>query len=222
MLEFHMPLEYKLTPHLGQSGLRSCYLGAMGSSIRNDLRTVPNVITLSRIALLCVSVPVYFYVSHGIGIALAIVAGVTDYLDGYIARRTGQVTRLGEILDQFCDLCFESFIIVIATLQGFFPVFFIFLYLLREFWVTGIRRFMAGARMNIPSSLAGKVKTNLIMWGFFPTYLSISGLLPAAEPYMGYAGRIIVGLGLAAGYYSALGYTRAFAAGYTETLGRIN
>jgi CDP-diacylglycerol--glycerol-3-phosphate 3-phosphatidyltransferase len=194
----------------------------MGSTIRSDLRTAPNVITLSRIALLCVSVPIYFYLSHGVGIALSIVAGVTDYLDGYIARRTGQVTRLGEILDQFCDLCFESFIIVLTTLQGFFPVYFIFLYLLREFWVTGIRRFMAGAGMNIPSSLAGKVKTNFIMWGFFPTYLSISGLVPAAEPYMGHLGRIAVGVGLAAGYYSALGYTKAFASGYAEATGRIN
>lgn len=192
------------------------------STIRHDLRTVPNVITLSRIALLLVSVPVYFYWSRGGGIALAIVAGVTDYLDGYIARRTKQVTRLGEILDQFCDLCFESFIIAIATLQGFFPAFFIFVYLLREFWVVCLRRFMAGARMNIPSSLAGKVKTNLIMWGFFPTYLSLSGLVPATEPYMGYAGRIMVGLGLAAGYYSALGYTRAFATGYAQATTRIN
>ena len=121
----------------------------MGSTIRDDLRTVPNIITLSRIVLLWLGVLVYFYVSHGVGIALAILAGVTDYLDGYIARRTKQVTRLGEILDQFCDLCFESFIIVITTLQGYFPPYVIFLYLLREFWVTGIRRFMAEARINI-------------------------------------------------------------------------
>jgi CDP-diacylglycerol--glycerol-3-phosphate 3-phosphatidyltransferase len=195
----------------------------MGSSaIGNDLRTVPNLITLSRIAILLVSVPVYFYLSRGIGIALAIVAGVTDYLDGYVARRTNQVTRLGEILDQFCDLCFESFLITIATLQGFFPPFFLFLYLLREFWVLCLRRFMAGARMNIPSSLAGKVKTNLIMWGFFPTYLSIGGLAPWAEPYLGYAGRIMVGLGLVAGYYSALGYTKAFATGYAQATSRID
>jgi CDP-diacylglycerol--glycerol-3-phosphate 3-phosphatidyltransferase len=194
----------------------------MGSTIRADLRTVPNVITLSRIALLLVSLPLYFYVTRVGGMAVAIVAGATDYLDGYVARRTGQVTRLGEILDQFSDLCFESFIITIATLQGFFPAYFIFLYLLREFWVNVIRRFMAAARMNIPSSLAGKVKTNLIMWGFVPTYLSISGLLPSAEPYIGYAGRIIVGMGLAAGYFSALGYTKAFAAGYTEATGRID
>ena len=93
----------------------------MGSTIRDDLRTVPNIITLSRIVLLWLGVLVYFYISHGVGIALAILAGVTDYLDGYIARRTKQVTRLGEILDQFCDLCFEAFIIIIATLQEFFP-----------------------------------------------------------------------------------------------------
>jgi CDP-diacylglycerol--glycerol-3-phosphate 3-phosphatidyltransferase len=194
----------------------------MGSTIRDDLRTVPNIITLSRIVLLWLGVLVYFYVSHGVGIALAILAGVTDYLDGYIARRTKQVTRLGEILDQFCDLCFEAFIIIIATLQEFFPPYIIFLYLFREFWVMCLRRFMAGARMNIPSSLAGKVKTNLIMWGFFPTYLSISALVPAAEPYLGHFGRLVVGLGIAAGYYSALGYTKAFAAGYAEATSRID
>jgi CDP-diacylglycerol--glycerol-3-phosphate 3-phosphatidyltransferase len=194
----------------------------MGSTIREDLRSVPNIITLSRIVLLWLGVLVYFYVSHSVGIVLAILAGVTDYLDGYIARRTKQVTRLGEILDQFCDNCFEAFIIIIATLQGFFPPYLIFLYLFREFWVMCLRRFMAGARMNIPSSLAGKVKTNLIMWGFFPTYLSISAVVPAAEPYLGHFGRLAVGLGIAAGYYSALGYTKAFAAGYAEATSRID
>jgi CDP-diacylglycerol--glycerol-3-phosphate 3-phosphatidyltransferase len=194
----------------------------MDSTIRKDLRTIPNVITLLRIVLLWVSVVLYFYVSRSVGIALAIVAGVTDYLDGYLARRLKLVTRLGEILDQFCDLCFEAFIILIATLQGFFPPYIIFLYLFREFWVTCLRRFMAGARMNIPSSLAGKLKTNLIMWGFFPTFLSISEAVPAAEPYVGHAGRVIVGLGIAAGYYSALGYTKAFATGYAEAASRID
>jgi len=194
----------------------------MGSTIRNDLRSVPNVITLLRIVLLWLGVLVYFYVSQGVGIALAILAGVTDYLDGYLARRLRQVTRLGEILDQFCDLCFESFIIIIATLQDFFPPYLIFLYLFREFWIMCLRRFMAGARMNIPSSLAGKLKTNFIMWGFFPTYLSISGLVPVAEPYLGHFGRLAVGLGIAAGYYSALGYTKVFAAGYAEATSRID
>jgi CDP-diacylglycerol--glycerol-3-phosphate 3-phosphatidyltransferase len=193
----------------------------MGSAIGKDLRTLPNVITLMRIALLCLGLLIYYYLWRPLGISLAILAGVTDYLDGYIARRTGQVTRLGEILDQFCDLCFEAFIIIMVTLQGYFPAYVIFLYLFREFWVTCLRRFMAEARMNIPSSLAGKVKTNLIMWSFLPTYLAAAGLLPSVQPYLGYAGRILLMLGLVAGYYSALGYTKAFVAGYAQATGKV-
>ena len=76
--------------------------------------------------------------------------------------------------------------------------------------------------MNIPSSLAGKAKTNLVMWGFFPTYLSISNLLPSCEPYLGYAGRVMVATGLLMGYVSALGYTKAFAMGYAQAVSKIN
>jgi CDP-diacylglycerol--glycerol-3-phosphate 3-phosphatidyltransferase len=193
----------------------------MGSTLGRDLRTAPNIITLSRILLILLGTAVYFYVSHGWGIVLSIVAGVTDYLDGYVARRTGQVTRLGEILDQFCDLCYESFLIVIATVHGFFPPLVICAYLLREFWVTALRRFMAAAQLNIPSSLAGKAKSNLIMWSFLPSYVSMAGLLPAWEPHLSRVAYVMMGLGLVASYVSGWGYTRAFAAGYAQGLERL-
>jgi len=194
----------------------------MGSTIGRDIRTVPNIITLSRILLILIGTVVYFYVSPGWGIVLSIVAGVTDYLDGYVARRTGQVTRLGEILDQFCDLCYESFLIIMATVHGFFPPLIVCAYLFRELWVASLRRFMAAARMNIPSSLAGKAKSNLIMWSFLPTYLSIARLLPGWEPYLSYAAYLIMGLGLLASYVSAWGYTRAFAVGYAQAQDKLS
>jgi CDP-diacylglycerol--glycerol-3-phosphate 3-phosphatidyltransferase len=196
----------------------------MGSTIERDIRTVPNVITLSRIFLILLGAVVYFNISHGWGIVLSVVAGVTDYLDGYVARRTGQVTRLGEILDQFCDLCFESLLIIIATVTvpQFFPPVIICAYLLREFWVASVRRFMAAAHMNIPSSLAGKAKSNLIMWSFLPTYLSVGNLLPTMQPYLAYSAYVIIGLGLLASYVSAWGYTRAFMTGYAQALDRLD
>jgi CDP-diacylglycerol--glycerol-3-phosphate 3-phosphatidyltransferase len=193
----------------------------MGSTIGRDIRTVPNIITLSRIFLIILGASVYFYVSRPWGIVLAIVAGVTDYLDGYMARRTGQVTRLGEILDQFCDLCFESLLIIIATVQGFFPPVVICAYLFREFWVAAVRRFMAAARLNIPSSFAGKLKTNFIMWSFVPTYVSIAGLLPQLEPFVTYLALFGMSVGLLASYVSAWGYTRAFITGYAQAHDRI-
>jgi CDP-diacylglycerol--glycerol-3-phosphate 3-phosphatidyltransferase len=193
----------------------------MGSTIGRDIRSVPNVITLSRILLIQLGVVVYFYVSHPWGIVLSVVAGVTDYLDGYVARRTGQVTRLGEILDQFCDLCYESFLIIMATTQGFFSPLVICVYLLREFWVASLRRFMAAAHMNIPSSSAGKAKSNLIMWSFLPTYMSIAGL-PSLEPYLAWTAYLMMGSGLLASYLSAWGYTRAFVKGYAQGLDRLD
>jgi CDP-diacylglycerol---glycerol-3-phosphate 3-phosphatidyltransferase len=194
----------------------------MGSTIGRDIRTAPNIITLSRILLILIGATFYFYVSPTLGLGLSIVAGVTDYLDGYVARRTGQVTRLGEILDQFSDLCFESVLIIIATTHHFFPPLVICAYLLREFWVASVRRFMASARMNIPSSLAGKAKSNLIMWSFVPTYMSITGYLPSLQPYLSYFAYLSIGAGLLASYISAWGYTRAFLNGYSQALDRLD
>lgn len=184
------------------------------SSFARDVRTVPNIITLSRIGLLAIAGVLYFNGQQGAGIVLAIIAGLTDYLDGAIARATGQVTRLGEILDQFCDLCYESTILTVAIHSKFFPSWIILVYLFRELWVMSIRRYAAGRGDNIPSNLAGKLKTNFLMWGFLPTFLSLGGVFPAAEPWMSQAGHLMVGIGLFLSYISGLGYTRAFMAIY--------
>lgn len=191
----------------------------MATSFARDVRSAPNVISLSRILLVAIAAPLYFYGPKGVAIGLAVLAGVTDYLDGWLARATGQVTRLGAILDQFGDLCFESLLLLIAVSEGFFPPVVLFLYLLREFWVVSIRRFMAASRLDIPSSVWGKLKTNFVMWGFLPTYLSLAGVAPGLEPHLGHAGRLIVGLGILFSYVGAVGYTRAFVAGYGQAGG---
>jgi CDP-diacylglycerol--glycerol-3-phosphate 3-phosphatidyltransferase len=180
-----------------------------------DLVTTPNLITLSRILLVMLGGGLFFAGYPLIGIAVAIVAGVTDYLDGWLARRTGQVTRLGEILDQFCDFFFESVILYVAIASyHFLPLWVMIAYLAREMWVTTIRRFMAGHQLNISSNLLGKMKTNFLSWGTFPAYLSIIGALPSLEPGLAYVGRASIGLGIILGYASAFDYTRQLIAGY--------
>ena len=182
-----------------------------------DLGTAPNIITLSRLVLILIATGLFFAGHDLIGIALAVVAGVTDYLDGWLARRTGQVTRLGEILDQFSDIFYESMVLYIAIAQfRFFPLWVLPAYLARELWVTTIRRFMAGHQLNISTNFLGKLKTNFVMWGFFPTFLSIEGALPAWEPFVGLLGKVGVGLGLCFGYISAADYTRQLIAGYDK------
>lgn len=180
-----------------------------------DLASAPNIITLSRIALILIGALLLFVGFEAAGIAIAIVAGITDYLDGWLARRTGQVTWLGEILDQFCDIFYESFVLFVTIARfHFLPLWVLPLYLGREFWVTTIRRFMAGHQLNIPTSFLGKLKTNFVMWGFFPTYLSIGHALPALEPGLAWLGRGSIVLGIGFGWASAWGYTRQLVAAY--------
>lgn len=180
-----------------------------------DLATAPNLITLSRLVLILIAAALFFSGHMGIGIVLAIIGGVTDYLDGWLARRTGQVTRLGEILDQFCDIFYESLVLYIAIAQfHFLPLWVLPIYLARELWVTTIRRFMAGHQLNIASNFYGKLKTNLVMWGFFPTYLSIVGAARGLEPGLTYFAWAAIAIGLGFGYLSAWDYTRQMIVGY--------
>lgn len=191
----------------------------MQRTIAEDVRTVPNLITLSRFALLVVAALIYFYGTQAVGIFLAVVAGVTDYLDGIIARRTNKVTRLGEVLDQFSDVCFESLAMTVAVTRGFFPPIVLVVYLYREFWVTTVRRFMAHHHLNIPTNFYGKLKTNFLMWSFLPTFLTVEGYLSVLQPWLTYLARFGLAVGLFWGYVSGYIYTRAFIRGYDATAG---
>ena len=194
--------------------------GASRAAVRtfaSDLTTTPNLITLSRIALVLVAAGMFFVGLERPGIAVAVVGGVTDYLDGWVARRTGQVTRLGELLDQFCDIFFASLVLYLAIARyQFLPPWVLVVYLGREFWVTTVRRFMAGHQLNIVSSFVGKLKTNFVMWGFLPTFLSIERVIPAAEPALRYVGQGAIATGIFLGYVSAWDYTRQLIASYDQ------
>lgn len=190
---------------------------ASASAFARDLTTTPNLITLSRIVITMVAAGLLLAGHERVGMILAVTGGVTDYLDGYWARRTNQVTRLGEILDQFCDIFFESLLLYIAiAVFHFLPLWFLTVYLVREFWVSSIRRFMAGHQLNIASNFLGKLKTNFVMWGFLPTYLSIEGVLPGLEPALAYLGRGGIAAGLVFGLVSGWDYTRQLIAGYDQ------
>lgn len=88
-----------------------------------------------------------------------VIASVTDFFDGYIARSWNQKTRLGAIIDPLADK--------MLTLAGFLGLMFIgraspwaiYLILIREFFITGLRVAMAGDGVEVAASMTGKVKT---------------------------------------------------------------
>jgi CDP-diacylglycerol--glycerol-3-phosphate 3-phosphatidyltransferase len=188
---------------------------ATGSQIARDIRTLPNLITLSRIVLVLVAALVFIFLDPMLGLGISIIAGATDYLDGIVARRTGQVTRLGEILDQFSDLVFEcSCFLIMMTLYGPLMDIAFIAYLVRETWVATIRRYTAEQQINIPSTIFGKLKTNFLGWSFVLLVVHAHNWLPQLEPFLGWLAYFGVCGGLCFAYFAAFTYTKAFVAGY--------
>lgn len=196
----------------------------MARSFAQDLRTIPNMLSISRMIAITVAAAVFFAGHYTLGVIIGIAAGLTDYLDGILARRLNQVTKLGEILDQFSDLFFESacILMLVTHPEGPHPMV-LFVYLVREFWVTTIRRFLADVQINIASSFIGKLKTNFFGWCFAAYFFHVAHVFP--EPFdtiMFWLGVIGLYGGLLWAYISAWQYSRQFMQHYPEALRRLD
>ena len=131
---------------------------------------LPNSITLTRIA----AVPVLIWAMsahspvHGVhgeqeifASAVFILASITDGLDGYLARRRGQITTLGMLLDPLADKLMVSaaFIVLVAYNPHVVPPWIAVLVIGREFLVSGLRSIAASEGFTIEASDVGKLKT---------------------------------------------------------------
>jgi CDP-diacylglycerol--glycerol-3-phosphate 3-phosphatidyltransferase len=87
------------------------------------------------------------------------VASITDYLDGYFARQSGKVTKLGVILDPLADkFLVVSALIVLVDMERL-PAWIAIVIIVREFLVTGLRAVALSKNVIIPSEMGGKMKT---------------------------------------------------------------
>ena len=110
---------------------------------------------------------------YGVALFAFIVAAVTDFLDGYFARRLGLVTSLGKLLDPIADkiLTASAFIFLCAHEERFCPVWMVVVILAREFLVTGLRQIAVEKGRVIAADWSGKWKTSCQI-GFCVTALT--------------------------------------------------
>jgi CDP-diacylglycerol--glycerol-3-phosphate 3-phosphatidyltransferase len=172
---------------------------------------VPNVLTLVRILLIPVFIILFVNPTPDQSLAAAIifaVAAVTDMLDGYIARRTGQVTKLGKLLDPIADkLLVLSALILLMNVERVSALV-VLLIVARELAVTGIRAIAAGEGMIIPAETTGKYKMALQVVAIILLILEGTGL--AALGNMHLAGMFTLYLSLVLGYISGGQYVWSF------------
>ena len=133
--------------------------------------SLPNLLTLSRI----LAVPILVFllwrpspVDYAVTFVLYCIVGITDYLDGYLARAQGLTSRLGQFLDPIADkIMVAAVLIMLISSRKANPVPEIaslniiaaLVILLREIIVSGLREYLAGLQVSVPVSALAKWKT---------------------------------------------------------------
>jgi CDP-diacylglycerol--glycerol-3-phosphate 3-phosphatidyltransferase len=131
-------------------------------NLRSGRLNLPNLLTLARIAAIPLLVLIMLSDSREAGIWAAAVFGaaaVTDFIDGWLARKWGVVTVLGKFLDPLADKLIVMAALIMLIPHDRVPAWAVFLLLAREMVVTGLRSIASSEGIVIDASDLGKVKT---------------------------------------------------------------
>ncbi len=123
---------------------------------------LPNALTLSRIFLTPLLVVILLTRIDGkeiYGVVIFVVAALTDYLDGYIARKRNQVTDVGKLLDPIADKLLITSAFISLVELNLAPAWMVVIIVGREFAVSGIRSIAASQGYVMPANALGKLKT---------------------------------------------------------------
>ena len=132
-----------------------------------DLVNVPNILTLIRLVLSPIMLPVLlvyllplniFWINCLLAILFALFS-ITDFFDGYLARRYAQVSSFGRFLDPIADkfLIFSTLVALLAINKIYFVI--VLILIGREFFVLGLRQMALENNLSIHVSWFGKIKT---------------------------------------------------------------
>lgn len=177
---------------------------------------VPNILTVIRIFL----VPVILYYLLEDNYVLAFVfltlSGLTDILDGFIARKFNFITNFGKLMDPLADKITQVSILTVLALQDIIPMFILLVVIVKEFFMISGASFLYGKEFVVSSRWYGKLATVLfyiaIVASLFIRYFNLyifnhpeysMSTLPCFDTYIYY-------LALVATIFSLIMYFRAF------------
>ncbi|QVK16857.1 CDP-diacylglycerol--glycerol-3-phosphate 3-phosphatidyltransferase [Mycoplasmatota bacterium] len=125
---------------------------------------VPNLLTVIRLFLIPIFILVFFSTleNHLVwAVFIFILAGTTDVLDGYIARKYNLVTKWGQVMDPLADKLMQLTVLTCLTIEGYIPIWIVIVYGIKEFTMIfgGIFLYTKKEKIVIPANFFGKVST---------------------------------------------------------------
>lgn len=183
----------------------------MRSAGRESNINLPNVLTLVRILLIPVFVMLLIDPTPDRALAAAIVfvvAAVTDLLDGYVARKTGQITKLGRLLDPIADKLLVLSALILLVQVDRVSALVAILIIAREVAVTGLRAIAASEGLIMSAEVTGKYKMALQVIAI--VLLVLEGTVVETIGNLHLAGIVTLYLSLILGYVSGAQYVWSF------------
>lgn len=135
------------------------------------MKHVPNILTTIRIFLVFIYLSV-FYSGHEYALPIALtiffIAGVTDVVDGYIARKYQVISRFGQVMDPLADKMMQVTVLITLSLEHYIEYWIVYIILAKELFMilSGLVLYFSKTKIVIPSNKFGKMTTVMI-------YLSI-------------------------------------------------
>ena len=124
-----------------------------------------NKLTLIRVVLIPVFIVLLYLDLTLAALAVFILASVTDFIDGYVARHYNQITDFGKFMDPLADKLLVMSAMAWFVEAGWMPGWAFFIVLAREFAVTGLRLVAVESGRVIAAAMSGKIKTACTMLG---------------------------------------------------------
>ena len=160
--------------------------------MKNHTFSFPNILTYARIIAVPLVVLCFFLegklkssdTAHWAAFIIFVVASITDFFDGYLARMWKQTSNIGRMLDPIADKLLVSACLLLLAANGTiagWSLWAAIIILCREILVSGLREYLAELKVGVPVSRLAKWKTTVQMIA-----LMILLIGPAGEPYFAY------------------------------------
>ncbi|MBZ4683043.1 MAG: CDP-diacylglycerol---glycerol-3-phosphate 3-phosphatidyltransferase [Fusobacteriaceae bacterium] len=125
---------------------------------------IANILTIFRIILI---IPFIYYLkipnSEYIAFIIFTIASITDFLDGYLARKYNLITDFGKLMDPLADKILVFAALIIFVELNYIPSWMVIVILTRDFLINGIRNLAASKGAVIAAGMSGKIKTTTQM-----------------------------------------------------------
>jgi CDP-diacylglycerol---glycerol-3-phosphate 3-phosphatidyltransferase len=176
-----------------------------------NIFNIPNLLSISRI----VAVPIFIILMLEPSPMRALLAGIvfslasaTDWLDGHLARKWGQVTKIGKLLDPIADkiLIMSALVILVEIRSDVVPAWIAIVIIGREFAVTGLRAIASSENIIIPAETVGKYKVGAQITAVLALLLDYY----MTNEWLRDLGSLALWIAMILALYSAIHYFRVF------------